>query len=127
MNKKNGLSKYRQRKVVEAFCADLTATQAAKLLRLNRNTVNRYFRLFRERIRDQTWPDGRRVFTPLVCLSLMIFFALACQCMSTLAAIRRETASYRWPLFAFVYMTALAWVMSFVVYQAGSALGIGVG
>ena len=53
MNKKNGLSKYRQRKVVEAFCADLTATQAAKLLRLNRNTVNRYFRLFRERIRDQ--------------------------------------------------------------------------
>ena len=53
MNKKNGLSRYRQRKVVEAFCADLTATQAAKLLRLNRNTVNRYFRLFRERIRDQ--------------------------------------------------------------------------
>lgn len=53
MNKKNGLPKYRQRKVVEAFCADLTATQAAKLLRLNRNTVNRYFRLFRERIRDQ--------------------------------------------------------------------------
>jgi transposase len=52
MNKKNGLSAYRQRKVLEAFCADLTATQAAMILGLNRNTVNRYFRLFRERIRD---------------------------------------------------------------------------
>ena len=52
MNKKNGLSRYRQRKIVDAFCADLTATQTARLLRLNRNTVNRYFRIFRERIRD---------------------------------------------------------------------------
>jgi len=50
MNKKNGLSPYRLRKVEEAFCADLTATQAAKILGLNRNTVNRYFRIFRERI-----------------------------------------------------------------------------
>ena len=50
MNKKNGLSKYRQKKLIEVFCADLTATQAAKVLRLNRNTVNRYYRIFRERI-----------------------------------------------------------------------------
>ena len=52
MNAKNGLSKYRQRKLVAVFCADLTATQAAHLLGLNRNTVNRYYRIFRERIRD---------------------------------------------------------------------------
>lgn len=52
MNKKNGLSAYRRKKVVEAFCADLTATQSAKVLGLNRNTVNRYFRIFRERIRE---------------------------------------------------------------------------
>ena len=52
MNKKNGLSRYRQRKLQAAFCADLTATQAAQLLKLNRNTVNRYYRLFRQRIRD---------------------------------------------------------------------------
>ena len=52
MNRKNGLSAYRQRKVIEAFCADLTATQTAKVLNLNRNTVNRYYRLFREAIRD---------------------------------------------------------------------------
>ena len=52
MNKKNGLSIYRQRKVIDAFCADLTATQAATVLNLNRNTVNRYYRIFREAIRD---------------------------------------------------------------------------
>ena len=52
MNKKNGLSKYRQRKLVFLFCADLTATQAAIVGGFNRNTVNRYYRIFREAIRD---------------------------------------------------------------------------
>ena len=79
--------------------------------------------LLRERIAAQTWPDGRRVFTPLVCLSLMVFFALACQCMSTLAAVKRETGGWRWPTFLFVYMTVLAWVSSFAVYQGGRLLG----
>ena len=52
MNKKNGLSRYRQRKLVFLFCADLTATQAAIVGGVNRNTVNRYYRRFREAIRD---------------------------------------------------------------------------
>jgi transposase-like protein len=51
MNKKNGLSRYRQEKIMAAFIADLTASQAAQLLGLNRNTVNRYFRIFRQAIR----------------------------------------------------------------------------
>jgi ferrous iron transport protein B len=59
----------------------------------------------------------------LVGLSLMVFFALACQCMSTLAAVKRETRTWRWPVFLFVYMTALAWIASFVVYQGGRLLG----
>ncbi len=77
----------------------------------------------RARVRSERWPDGRPVFTPLVCFSLMVFFALACQCMSTLAAVRRETATWRWPVFLFVYMTALAWVASFGVVQGGRLLG----
>tara|TARA_B100000745_G_C20027690_1_gene349701 strand:+ start:73 stop:741 length:669 start_codon:yes stop_codon:yes gene_type:complete len=52
MNKKNGLSLYRQRKLVSLFCADLTATQTAQVMGINRNTANRYYRVFRERIRD---------------------------------------------------------------------------
>ncbi len=77
----------------------------------------------RDRVREERWPDGRRVFTPLVCFGLMVFFALACQCMSTLAAVRRETASWRWPIFLFVYMTGLAYTASLAVYQGGRLLG----
>jgi ferrous iron transport protein B len=79
----------------------------------------------RERIRAETRADGRPVYTPLTGLSLMIFFALACQCMSTLAVVRRETHGYRWPAFLFVYMTALAWICSLLFYQGGRALGFG--
>jgi len=78
----------------------------------------------REKIRSETYADGRPVYTPLVGMSLMIFFALACQCMSTLAAVRRETRTWRWPLFLFAYMTVLAWIVSFVVYQGGRLLGL---
>ena len=76
-------------------------------------------------LRDERRSDGTRAYTPLVGISLMIFFALACQCMSTLAVVRRETASLRWPLFLFGYMTVLAWITSFVVYQGGRLLGLG--
>jgi ferrous iron transport protein B len=78
----------------------------------------------RERMRAETRRDGRPVYTPLVGFSLMVFFALACQCMSTLAVVRRETRSWRWPVFLFGYMTALAWLASFVIYQGGRALGL---
>jgi len=77
----------------------------------------------REKIRNETHADGRPVYTPLVGLSLLVFFALACQCMSTLAAVRRETATWRWPVFLFVYMTGLAWLASFTIYQGGLLLG----
>ncbi len=77
----------------------------------------------RAQVRAQHRPDGTKVFTPLTCFSLMVFFALACQCMSTLAVVKRETMSWRWPAFLFAYMTALAWVASLVVYQGGRFLG----
>jgi ferrous iron transport protein B len=77
----------------------------------------------RQKIKNETHADGRAVYTPLVGLSLMVFFALACQCVSTLAVVRRETHSWRWPAFLFVYMTVLAYAASFVVYQGGKLLG----
>ena len=55
-------------------------------------------------------------------LSLMVFFALCCQCASTLVVIRRETRSWRWPVFTFVYMTVLAYVGALVVYQVAALL-----
>jgi ferrous iron transport protein B len=67
--------------------------------------------------------DGSPVWTPLTGLSLMIFFLLACQCMSTVAIVRRETNSWRWPAFMVTYMLALAYIASFVTYQGGQLLG----
>ncbi|MBX3461736.1 MAG: ferrous iron transport protein B [Planctomycetes bacterium] len=69
--------------------------------------------------------DGRRTMNGLVALALMVFFALCSQCAGTLAAIRRETHSWRWPVFTFAYMTVLAWAAAVAIYQVGSWLGYG--
>ena len=79
----------------------------------------------RQRLRQEAHEDGRPVYTPLVGLSLMVFFALACQCMSTVAVVKRETLTWRWPVFLFLYTGILAWVASFAVYQGGRLLGFG--
>lgn len=68
-------------------------------------------------LRAARWPDGRPLFSLPVALSLMVFFALCCQCGATLAVIARETNSWRWPIFTFVYMTGLAYVAAFATYQ----------
>lgn len=72
-------------------------------------------------LRNARWDDdaGRQVFTIPAVMSLLVFFALCCQCASTLAVIRRETHSWRWPAFTFLYMTVLAYVAALVVYQVG--------
>ncbi len=62
-------------------------------------------------------------YTPLVGLSLMIFFLLAAQCMSTIAVVKRETGSWRWPIFMLVYMNVLAWIAALIVFQGGKLLG----
>lgn len=72
---------------------------------------------------EATWPDGRPLFTLPVALSVMVFIALCAQCVSTLAIIRRETGSWRWPVFCFVYMTLLAYIGAIIAYEAATALG----
>jgi ferrous iron transport protein B len=73
-----------------------------------------------DKLQEATQEDGRKVFTVPVALSLMVFFALCCQCVSTLAVMRRETHSWRWPAFTFAYMTVLAYLGALAVYQVGS-------
>ncbi|MGC4094834.1 MAG: ferrous iron transport protein B [Polyangiaceae bacterium] len=77
----------------------------------------------RDKMKAERKANGAPVYTPLVGLSLMVFFALSCQCMSTLAVVRRETKTLRWPAFMFAYMTGLAYLASLVVYQGGRWLG----
>ncbi len=76
-----------------------------------------------ETLRAQVRPDGTRVYTALIALSLMVFYVFALQCVSTVAIVRRETNSWKWPLFQWLYMGALAWAFAFVVYQGGRLLG----
>lgn len=77
----------------------------------------------RDKIRAERGADGGPAYTPLMGLSLMVFFALSCQCMSTLMVVYRETKTVRWPLFMFGYMTTLAYVASLLVFQGGRLLG----
>ncbi len=80
----------------------------------------------RRALREQVDPKtGKRRNTPLSGLALMVFFVYACQCMSTLAVVRRETGGWRWPVFMFVSMTGIAYVAALLVFQGGRALGFG--
>lgn len=78
-----------------------------------------------EAVRNARRPDGSPAWTPLVAVSMMVFFVLACQCMSTVAVVKRETNSWRWPLFMVAYMLAIAYAASFVTFQGGRLLGLG--
>ena len=70
-----------------------------------------------ERLKSATWPDGRSVFTLPMVFGLLIFYACCLQCAATLAVIRRETNSWQWPLFAWVYMTSIGYVGALLAYQ----------
>ncbi|HVT79794.1 MAG TPA: ferrous iron transport protein B [Phycisphaerae bacterium] len=81
-------------------------------------------------MRDDVWPQGsaragQKIWTPLTAISLMVFVVFCMQCLSTLAIAKKETGHWGWPVFMFFYMTALAWVAAFVVYQGGMMLGLG--
>jgi ferrous iron transport protein B len=61
--------------------------------------------------------------TPLSALSMMVFVLLYLPCLASIAAIRRETGSYKWMSFSIAYSTTVAWIMAFIVYQGGKLLG----
>ncbi len=71
----------------------------------------------RATLRGATWPDGRPVYNVAVALSIMVFFALCCQCGATLATIKREMQSWAWPVLTFTYMTVLAYLAALATYQ----------
>ena len=76
-------------------------------------------------LREQKRPDGSPVYTTLTAVTLMIFYVFAMQCASTVAVVRRETNSWKWPLFQWAYMGALAWTLSFATFHIGKLFGWG--
>jgi len=77
----------------------------------------------RDQMAAQKRPDGRPLYTPLVCVGIMVFYVLAMQCIGTLAVVWRETGSWRWPLLQLTLFGALAWTAALLVYQGGRLLG----
>jgi ferrous iron transport protein B len=75
-----------------------------------------------EKLQSATWPDGRLIFTIPMVLGLLLFYAWCLQCAATIATIRRETNSWRWPVFAWTYMTVVGYVGAFLIYQLGSRI-----
>ena len=73
-------------------------------------------------MRQDRYADGRPVWTPLVAVSLLVWFVLAMQCMSTVAIVRRETGGWSWPIFMIVYMNGMAYMASLAVFQIGRHL-----
>jgi ferrous iron transport protein B len=78
----------------------------------------------RQSLRNAVRQDGTPMYTPLIAFSVMVFFLLYLPCISTVAIIRRETNSWRWPVFAILYTIAVAWVASFLIYRGGKLLGL---
>jgi ferrous iron transport protein B len=71
----------------------------------------------RQKMHNAVRADGTKVYTLAAGVSLMVFYVLAMQCMSTLAVVKRETKTWKWPIIQLLYMTFLAYVMSLLVYQ----------
>jgi ferrous iron transport protein B len=76
-------------------------------------------------LREQQRPDGTLVYTTLTGVTLMVFYVFAMQCVSTVAVVRRETNSWKWPVFQWFYMGVLAWGLAFITYHGGKLLGWG--
>ena len=74
-------------------------------------------------LQEQKRPDGSLLYTPLLGITLMVFYVFALQCVSTVAIVRRETNTWKWPIFQWLYMTVLAWGLAFITWHGGRLLG----
>lgn len=79
----------------------------------------------RQAIQMEKHPDGRKIYDPLVAYSLMVFILLYVPCLAVFGVIRRETNSWRWPIFSVCYSTTVAWIAAFIIYNGGKLLGFG--
>lgn len=77
----------------------------------------------RDRLRQEVRANGRPVYSPLVCISLLVFYVFAMQCVSTMAIVKRETGSSKWMWFQLGYMSGTAYLLALAIYQVGTALG----
>ena len=104
------------KEIVVSTMGTLYSIEDSSALEKDGKTINK----FAQRVKEQSG------FTPLVAYVLMLFTLIYVPCLATIAVIKRETNTWKWPIFTVVYTIALAWIVSFTVYRAGLFLGIGV-
>lgn len=78
----------------------------------------------RQQMKEDKWPDGTPVWTTATAVSILVYFVIAMQCVSTLAVVKRETGGWKWPIFMQIYMTALAWIGAFIAFHGMRMLGM---
>ena len=91
---------------------------------MGEETEDEQMPLLTERLRQAKYSDGSPVFTTAACLSLLVFYVLAMQCLPTQVITRRETGSWGWAGLQFAYMTVLAYTAALVTYQTAAAFGL---
>lgn len=112
--------------IVASFAArEVFVSTMSTVYNVGKDDSDSTMRSLAQTLRDQKRPDGAPVYTMLVAVSLMVFYVFAMQCVSTVAVVRRETNSWKWPFFQWLYMGVLAWVLAFATYQGGRLLGWG--
>ena len=109
--------------VLSAFPARETVVPSLGIIFSTGGDVDEESSDLRTAIAEAKWPDGRPLMNLWTAIGLMVFFALCCQCSSTLAAIKRETNSWKWPVFVFFYMTTLAYIAAVAIHQFGRLVG----
>jgi len=108
--------------ILAAFPARETVVPSLGILFSLGSDVDEGSTALADSLNKATWTDGRPLLTPWTAVGLMVFFALCAQCMATLATVRRETNSWKWPVFMFTYMTLLAYLGAVLINQIGLAL-----
>jgi ferrous iron transport protein B len=111
--------------IISSFAArEVVVSTLAIVYGVGEDVAEKDPRSLYDSLRRATRNDGSRVFTTATCASLLVFYVLAMQCLSTQAVTRRETNSWKWPIIQLVYMTVLAYGASYLIYQLLRAMGV---
>ena len=109
--------------ILSSFAArEVIVSTMAIVYGVGKDTAEKNPKSLYDSLRQATRSDGTPIFNTATCASLLVFYILAAQCLSTTAVVRRETNSWKWPLFQIAYMTSLAYVAAFIVFQVVSRL-----
>jgi ferrous iron transport protein B len=109
--------------ILSSFAArEVIVSTMAIVYGVGKDTAEKNPKSLYDSLRQATRSDGTPIFNTATCASLLVFYILAAQCLSTTAVVRRETNSWKWPLFQIAYMTGLAYVAAFIVFQVVSRL-----